>query len=114
VVADDTVTVAARLAAAPPGPVAASPEPVAAPGPVTPAPAPWAPAPEPALVAAAEPARHHHRHGHGHRHEHRRHRSTPRPAKLAWWHVALVVLVGLLVTYLVVHLAAGQAAPPAG
>ena len=38
-------------------------------------------------------------------------RITPRPAKLAWWHVVLMVVGGLIVIYLVIHLAAGQGGP---
>ncbi|MBI5481379.1 MAG: hypothetical protein HY906_21145 [Deltaproteobacteria bacterium] len=58
-----------------------------------------------------------HRHRHGHRHSHRhgsRHkkRLTPRPAKLQWWHIVLILLVGLLVTWVVVAIASSPAGPP--
>ena len=55
-----------------------------------------------------------HHHGHHHHHRRRKHRATPRSARLAWWHVLLVIVVGVLVTYLVIHLASNPGAPPPG
>jgi hypothetical protein len=58
-------------------------------------------------------ARAHHQarhHSHHHSHRHRR-RPTPRTAKLQWWHVVLVIVVGLLVTWVVVSIASSPVGP---
>jgi len=69
----------------------------------------------PGSDAADGRRRRRHRSGHrsGHRSHHRpRHRLTPRAAKLKWWHVLLVVAVGLLVTWMVVAIVSGPIGPP--
>jgi hypothetical protein len=119
VVADDTASHAVLGRTTPPAP-APAPTPAAvapAPPPPEPEPAPRSIAPEGAAATttadrdgADGESRHHH--GHHRHHRHHRHRTTPRPAKLAWWHIGLVILVGVLVTYLVVHLASSQGEPP--